>query len=559
MRLRKINGPYSIDYTSGSDRLQAQSGKDGNITLDQLRDDSHYWFFLDAPGHGRHLLSNVHADEDLTVKLGPELYISGEIHGDLEKLDRRNLNGKSAPYISVSNPYMIDGHSFSSSVWTPVTIRNGKGYFRFTNLWEGAVGFSSKVDQSRLALREPIEDLILNIVSQERSKEEEPRREIEIRIASPSDHPPVNGLLRITEYKLERDSYVYSNHKNISIMNGVARTEILVPGKFQYRAEDIPGFWLPESRSQIINEGESPFIVEAKAEPAGAIYGSIREEDGSPAESVLISVVESKRAPNRHQGSLDVTVKNSSFGSGDFIESFIAPSLPLGGEYAIVVHREDSYATTQAFPINTSQPLQRVSIVMPTGKNLNGIVTKRDGSPAAGVKYTLNFSTPYSHGFSREERLTGRDGGIQLTGINPDVHGTYYLNFEENSGYQRLNMEIDPEDSHFNVVLDSAYNVTGRVVEDTTGWPVQGVDVYVLPQPVLRIPGGHVNADSKTDSQGRFQFTTLDEGEYELHIRGGNTMPKDKRHIVRGGQSEEPLLRVKLSEWSKAKVVKPEE
>jgi len=289
--------------------------------------------------------------------------------------------------------------------------------------------------------------------------------------------------------------------------------------------------------------------------PAGAIYGNIREADGRPAVGIMISIVEVTKAPNRPQGSLDIDIKNSS-SSTDMTETFTATPLPIGGTYLIVAHRDTSYAVSPHIIISQENPIQETDLIMHPGISVHGQVFQPNGEPAAGLSFDHSYDPVPNHGFSTSNKTTDRLGRFTLHGVTPNLPGNYSIRFRDNPGYQRHNLVYQPGDSPLVIHLKSGLRLSGRVIDSVTGWPIPGIEVYVLPRPYSPERTSHVEADAKTDKEGRFQFTTLDSEDYQLNTRGAKRASQNQPP-VNASSPESGDLRVTLYEWSKQKPLPP--
>ncbi len=81
VRLAYARGSANEDHLwPGSGPVLATTDKQGGFTLTTLPPDSHYWFFVDAPGYGGAYVTDVTAARgELKITLGPELMIRGKI------------------------------------------------------------------------------------------------------------------------------------------------------------------------------------------------------------------------------------------------------------------------------------------------------------------------------------------------------------------------------------------------------------------------------------------------------------------------------------------------
>lgn len=221
----------------------------------------------------------------------------------------------------------------------------------------------------------------------------------------------------------------------------------------------------------------------------------------------------------------------------------------------IVAHRGANYALSEPVRITRENPIRKFDLVMRKGVTVHGRVLKPDGSPAAGIKFEHVFSPTAGHGYSASDRHTDRLGRFRFENVVPDLPGKYRINITENPGFRDHTQLFEPNGKELVIRLQAGREVTGQVIDDATGWPIPGIEVYALPTPYSGNRSTYVNAAERTDRHGRFHFNTMDEHGYEIGVRSGSIVNHPVK--VKGGQSAQPVVRVKLAEWSKLKPVKP--
>jgi len=104
------------------------------------------------------------------------------------------------------------------------------------------------------------------------------------------------------------------------------------------------------------------------------------------------------------------------------------------------------------------------------------------------------------------------------------------------------------------VRLPEGRMLEGRVVDSVTGRPMPGVEVYAMADfqwrqeqdRDFRVPN-HIDADAKTDADGRFRFTRLDEAPYRIHCRSGRVLREVT--IAAEGELAALQLNVEASDW----------
>lgn len=198
-----------------------------------------------------------------------------------------------------------------------------------------------------------------------------------------------------------------------------------------------------------------------------------------------------------------------------------------------------------------------MNLVVPSGQEVAGRIVDESGKPLAGLRYSYSFHIGrlLTHSFGGSDQYTDSLGRFNFTNVAPAEPDLWFLNVHENPGFRRLRVPLQFVDE-MNVVLPAGRTVEGQVIDQETGWPIPGVEVYALPASNIAERGG-IDADAKTDSDGRFRFTTMDDGEYRLGVRSGNLPPGREVKVI-GDQTPPVILPMTLPEWSKLKPVKPE-
>lgn len=556
--LLRITGPHSRGWSAESAEIIATTDDNGRFVLDRLRSDSQYTFFVEALGHGRAFLRKVMAGQtDLKVELGPEIYVRGKITGSLEKLEKR----RGAMGLQYTNPYQVEeGSSYSSMEWIPIDLRDNEAHFEIRNLFAGTVRLYTPGETKTLNLQKAVDDLVIEI------PEAEPKpgqtkapatRQVVLRFEVPEGSPMPTGELTVT-YISDDGNVRQQLPIQVPIEDGVVRVDVPAPTRIGYRNDGMVGYWIKELWSEEVKPANEPFEMTVQAIPAGAIYGAVAEADGSPARSSFVAVAIAERSPLMPQGSLGVDVKNSVRGEDDLVSKFMAAPLPLGGKYVITLHRDQTYVVSDPIELTGAEPTKKVDLRYVDGTAVEGRVLMPDGSPASGIRFRFEYNTPYGS-FSGARLWTDREGRFSLQHVNPQAPGTYSIVIKDKPGCRPASIKVTPDGKPLTIRLERGHVVTGVVLDDKTGWPIPGVEVYALAHPDTRRElSGYIDADAKTNERGEFRFSTLDAYEYSLSTRAGRRAQPSGELIAKGGQEQPVTIRIYLYEWSKLQPHKPE-
>lgn len=563
-RLDTIAGPFSTSYGEGFREVFAVSDPAGMLVFNELRDDSTYWFLLEAFGHHREFLRKVYAAEtNRTVRLGDPISVSGTIEGDLEQLprrwDQRDGAREQRAYIHFSNPKRIDGNTSSNWEHEFVRIEDGRARFTVTNLWPGEISLQAGPVQVTHELVRSLDDIRITLPAPSATaaeaslsaNETESVRTVVFRFEAPTGHPVPNGKLQVVHNRKVGENRFDYEELTPDVTDGVAECTVPVGGRISCKPEGFAGYWFEPLSSETIPPGRDPWVRKLVCHPAGAVFGTLSEPDGSPARAVMISIVEEERAPARAHGSLGVPIKNSS-GNEDRTDRFTATPLPFGGTYRILAHRNANFVVSDPIKIDEANPIARIDLKLSEGVPATGTILKPDGAPAPGIRFRHSFSLP-SHGFLGSEQFTDRLGRWSFGAVNPNAPGVYAIVIDKNPGFQPDRVEFKPDGHQQIIQLKPGHIVSGKVVEVASGSPIPGIEVYAIPIPHSPDRTGFIDADNRvTGTDGTFTFSVLDQDRYRLGVRGG-TIADDARAEVRGGQPDHVILPVTLPAGSRFK------
>lgn len=167
----------------------------------------------------------------------------------------------------------------------------------------------------------------------------------------------------------------------------------------------------------------------------------------------------------------------------------------------------------------------QILIELQPGIGFDGVVTDLDGHPVAGA--TVAVSTSYSDNQNQQPRLaTSYEGSIALSGENgravaTDAAGHFrlpmlpvgakpYLRIRHHD-FAACGLSVAVDDRRAEIKLKPGVTVRGRLQAD--GKPIEqaGVEVVAVAHNRRGLAGR-----AKTDDQGRYELTGLDENEYAV-------------------------------------------
>jgi hypothetical protein len=551
------NSQLSVGSVSGPP--DATTNDDGRFELKRLLAGWKYLIFVRAPGYGYEYVPDVTtADQDLRIALGEKQVIKGKIIGDLSLLSA----GNSIPFISV-----VDRYQFSRfSGWTGypttkvVTIHDGVGYFEIDDFWGQTVTLSAGGRSVRLKIGEDSLDNVVIDLSPAS------KREVILRFQVPPGVPPVEGSVHI-DYFAERSSQQKRSQSMwLNIKDGQTRCEIPVPARFRYGVDQeqrkrIIGYWFKQASSSInIERGDDPFVIDVRAYPAGVLYGRVYNFNGSLSKNARVGPIAIQLPPIEGQKSL-----NSGDMSTEPVDqgTFRATPLPLGGQYAIVAYEDYSFAMSEAFSLDEKNPIVQTDLHLPQGVDVEGRLLDADGTPVRS-SVSLDVSVKrgeHSWGLGGEDIRTDENGRFVFRNVNPGPGGTCSVRVNSRVDYQPVAQQIEDLRAPLVVRLQKGFRATGTVIDDVTGLPVPGVEVYaygvISHDNQTSSDWELLDAEGRTNDQSQFVFSNMAQRQYRLGVRNANLANLRESVIVTGGQSDPVVLRIRILEGSDLKPRKP--
>ena len=378
-------------------------------------------------------------------------------------------------------------------------------------------------------------------------------RELILKFDCPEGSPAPEGKLRFRYIDPDFAVNTYRN-REVEIKDGTGTIEIPAPGKVGYDNDGIAGYWFSEKSEIKVPYAEDPFVITIPAIPAGSIYGEVFEADGSKADNVLVAVVAVEKSPLMGESPFLHVEGKSTASKGEPDARYVISPLPLGGKYVVIAHREHLYTVSVQVVLDKTGPIRQLDMTLPKGRAFEVRIVDDNGKSFPSVPVKLDYDTPWNHGFSREAMYTDAEGKLVIKRFNPNVPGNYWVVVKDVPGYRPVRKKIINTQEPLEIKLEKGQVVTGIVVDDDTGRPIPGIEVYALPTDFsVPEPTTYLDADQTTDQQGRFRFSTMAGREYQLEVRSGRLMNPRGNVVVTGGRTKQVTLRVKLHQSSAIK------
>ena len=249
--------------------------------------------------------------------------------------------------------------------------------------------------------------------------------------------------------------------------------------------------------------------------PAGAIAGQVLNADGTPA------------IDNVSIGNYGVRVTKQETRTGGFGQPFTADEkgrffitpLPLDVTYTVSATRGYTVQLSAPIQLDAAHPTASVSLQFPPTASVEGTLLDPEGKPLPGVAYGLGFSSPGKqggHGWGGDMATDGW-GRFRLAGLSVGV-GHYSLDFNPRRDFRPVRVPLSLDGTPLTVQLHRGLVIEGQVVDEATGKPVKGVELYAMPSNFRE--GDYLcDAEALTDAEGRFRFSNLDDRSYKIWSR----------------------------------------
>lgn len=571
LRLLSRERKFSMSWGSPeSSPVLGVSDGQGKFQLDTLNDEALYTLVVYADGFAPLILREIAPGQSLIATLEPQIDIKGKVIGVLSSLPSSN------PQAHLDLSVLLDGNSsHSQGRDVPIQIRDGIGYFEFTNVFPGSIELRVGNYRTNMEVGSSIDNLTVDLNTPPsvggKDNESGPTREVVLKLRVPKDHPPLSGPFK---YDYWSDATHRGQTGVSAFTNGTARVSIPVPGGISMDSAALSGCWI-ERLHQSIAPASSSVEIEVAAFPSGAIYGKVVDSDGAEVSDMMVSVLEAAKSPfKKSEGSLGVEPKNGA-STDDGPTRFTAQPLPLGGKYIIMAHRKWPFAASEPITLTEAQPICEIVIQLAPGLDFKGTVLDPARQPVSRAEVTLTYNSGFSYSFGGPSVYTDKEGVFQFERVNPRVPGSYQITVRNVPGYQPLSKKIDIKAQQTVLRLKKGLRLEGIVLDRASGNPIPHAEVTAWPQGEEGVIFGQstgipsspgvfpvrmagtleeypVNLEARTDANGRFVFTGMANRRYQIRVNE-TEIPTT---IVRGGQKEFVTMHARPFTWSKLKPVK---
>jgi len=544
----------------GQDRLTDRmdgilADEKGAFTFDTLADGTDHTLYAVSPGHGPSRLRKVRAGRtDLRIILSGQRRVRGTITGDLSLLPEYRGTRR------IKLVHTVHAPGGSGSSWytgAEVKIDGDVGRFETRDFLPGILTIQLANETQEVELVDGAV-LDLDLVIRETTVQKRP---VVVRFHSTDDLAMVpSGTVSVDTFST--DNRRINEHHEFEIEDGQIRFDTHMPGKIKCNAEVLPGYWFKSEWIPIALEQDDiasePLQIDIDLKPAGAVSGRIVDSSGKPLVDSSTRITwklakDDQRKLGQHEMPRFVECK---LGPGG--QFFLAP-FPLDAKAVISVVRDKMVVFSDAIELDKANPTSTVKLVMPKGQMLSGKVLDETGKPMSGIKINIRLKNTDIHGTISWGPYPRTDlkGSFRDGPFNPAA-AEYQVTVASKRDYIPTAKNIENFADPVTIRLQRGKVLTGQVLDEETGWPIEGTEVYAILENLRGfLDGVYVyEAEEKTDSQGRFRLSNLPDMRVNLNPRQVNM----KANVAAvPGSGQRIVLRGTLTDGSRARIVKPKD
>ncbi|WP_422928099.1 M56 family metallopeptidase [Singulisphaera sp. PoT] len=538
-----------MSYSYGmSEPIMATTTPDGRFKLDTLDDDDTYTMLIETPHLGRRLVKDVRAGQSgLRWTVGPDLSINGTIRGNIDRLPKER--GK--PIVQIvqhgkpdSTRPEIRGSLIRSTL--VVEPAEGGGRFKAVGLLPGEVTVEAGEQVALTDVESPETPVVIDLSA---PLAREAQRKVIFRIVPIDGSVMPTGMVDV--HATESDRTFLSQIRELTLRSGEVSLDLLVPGKVSCQPKSVVGYWFNDEIVDV-PPGDSPFVIEIKAKPAGAIVGRVLKADGtSAATSAYLGVSTVTKPSGLEMASIQVNnIRTDSAG-----RFFLGP-LPIGGTYVVSASEGYNKQVSKPIKLDGTKATEEVELRMGKVATGRGRVLDPEGRPLAGISIGLKLEHPVAGTDWGPPIASDRKGEFQFEGLGTEGM-RYKVKLDIRKDFEPAEAYLNPGGAPTEVQLKRGHVIIGRVVDVKTGWAIPGLEVYAHRERVLQGERFGFESEARTDTEGRFRFSNLPDVPLQLGVRDASVEGPGTIRALATEQASPVEIRVTLPEWSKLKPVPP--
>lgn len=331
---------------------------------------------------------------------------------------------------------------------------------------------------------------------------------------------------------------------------------------FSFDSSAVPGFWaVPGRISGGGPDGER--VADVRVFASGSIAGRVLDVDGKPVGPGATirapfdpewarGVFWDRLAPTRGMTGGDMIAMQqrrekevrSTAVSGTAAEEaktdaegrFEIPAFPLDVPTRLGVRRGNASLRGDVLRLAPGAARKEVEFRMPRRAAASIRVVDPEGRPIPGARAAISQKTAEPGQDYRPAGETDADGRWAVDDlVEGSADDSVIVSFA--ADFQTIVAPLAPGGPPLELRAERGAALEGRVVEAVTGWPIPGLTLYARP------PGASMDAEARTDADGRFRITTLPPGPVRLGDRRGLRWVSSDLTNARAGSGRPVVLR----------------
>ncbi len=294
--------------------------------------------------------------------------------------------------------------------------------------------------------------------------------------------------------------------RSLPVRDGVAEIDLPPGTKFQLRNRELIGGRIDENATYEMPA--QPGIITIPVTPAGMIRVKALEPDGRLADRVFISAGRRSSA-----GEAEIEIKDRA-SPGDAQEWFVSRPVPFSGKsYAVVVEKGLRYAVSRGFQINSANPIQDVTVTLPTPRQQSLRLVDEKGQPLPGVTVGLALKDEHLDRTFYDMVATDAHGVAAFTVGTPAPKQVKAQPFSNDLMQTSYPVDLSGDGVPV-LVAKSGKRLAGRVIDHTKAGLVSQVRIYWVENGV-----NNASEERTLDADGIFDFRNAPDADVGFMVR----------------------------------------
>ncbi len=397
-----------------------------------------------------------------------------------------------------------------------------------------------------LDLVEPLIGLALEIPEQAAVVGE---RTVVCRVVPPQGLPPAQGA--ISARIMTPDIRYFPQPERFELTDGEARLTVPIGSKVKFEPGGMVGYWFPVRDTHIedLPASDEPYECPIAVEPAGMIRCRVDVPGDSNPRDWRVRLRVDEDVQDFHSR-VDIDMYDSQPASDGTVT--FSP-VPFGRSYRLETNRHYTIANSETFRLNARNPVVDTTLTVPEGRNVVGVVVDQEGHPEINVPVVLLYHRDTGGTWQMSPVSTDLNGRFEIEAVNFDARGEYFVQVPSEAHVVPMEKQVFSHTGDLRFKREPGVELEGVLVEKNTGWPVSNARLTAH----LKESRWALNYPSEkiTGRDGRFRFSNLREGTYQIVVEGGGFITDS----IGTDEAQPVRLVVELYDHGDAKAVKPTE